>query len=94
MNSPDSPTTPLFTYIASERDINTPVLHGSSNHNTQHSRRNVKTRLVHAHGLVPYDRTLKIPDTSIQVNIEHMMLENPECKSTVMDFQLICIVSW
>ena len=57
------------------------------------SERNVRSRVINGYGLIPYDSAVKIPDSILEVNIEHMMSDNPECKRAVMYLQLIRIVS-
>ena len=56
-------------------------------------RRNVRARIMNGHGLVTLDRSLRIPLRFIQVDIEHMMSENPERKNAVMYLQLLRVIS-
>ena len=53
----------------------------------------MRSRVINGYGLIPYDRAVKIPDSILEVNIEHMMSDNPERKRAVMYLQLIRIVS-
>lgn len=55
--------------------------------------RNVRTRMVHSYGLIPYDSNTHFPRNLMEVDIEHMMQDDPEEKNTVMYLQLIRIIS-
>lgn len=55
--------------------------------------RNVRPRFYHTHGLIPYDRSVKMRDGLRPVDIEYMMGENPDRKNSIMYLQLLRIVS-
>lgn len=55
--------------------------------------RNVRSRIINGYGLIPYDTTVRFPEGMVEVDIEHMMSDNPECKKGIMYLQLIRIVS-
>ena len=70
-------TTPTFTFAPSKNTMSAQLITQSSEGKIEDDTRCVRPRLAHAFGLVPYDRTLKVPSNVRQVSIEHMMLENP-----------------
>ena len=53
----------------------------------------MRTRLANGYGLTTYDSSMKIPDSVVEVDLKHMMLECPERKCCIMYLQLIRIVS-
>lgn len=84
-----APTSPPFTFTPST----TSTMAGSSNPPPAPPERNVRSRYVHAHGLVPQDDAMGLPDSMIEVDIEVMMSDNPEHKKAIMYLQLIHVVS-
>ena len=83
---------PKFNYIHSRICKMTEVTQTPADAGTVIDR-NVRARIVNGYGLIPYDSAVKIPDSVLEVNIEHMMSDNPERKRAIMYLQLIRIVS-
>ena len=57
------------------------------------SDRNVRTRRTNGYGLIPYDASINIPQSVVEVNIDYMLSESPERKCCIMYLQLIHVVS-
>ena len=55
--------------------------------------RNLRPRVLNGYGLAPYEGTQGIPDGLVEVDVIHMMTDNPERKKGIMYLQLIRIVS-
>ena len=79
-------TAPTFIFGPSK-------LNNMSSTEVVRSDRNVRTRLAHGYGLTTYESIMKIPDSVVEVDLNHMMLESPERKCCIMYLQLIHIVS-
>ena len=55
--------------------------------------RNVCARLVNGYGLIPQVNNVVFPAGLVEVDIEHMMSDNPERQKGIMYLQLIRVVS-
>ena len=60
---------------------------------TRHNERNVRSRMVHCYGLIPYDSSAYFPRNLKEVNIEYLLQDEPQQKKTVMYLQLLRIIS-
>lgn len=65
----------------------------TSDINEEPQERNVRSRIFNGYGLIPYDRSVRFPDSLVEVDVNHMMSDNPERKRAIMYLQLIRIVS-
>ena len=61
-------------------------------HQGDNQDRNVRTRSIHGYGLIPYDNH-SFPSGLKEVDVLHMMREDPEQKKSILYLQLIHIVS-
>ena len=93
MKSINLPQVPTLEFVPSKQNMTTSTTFTATRNDESVEERHVRPRIIHGHGLVPYDRATKIPELMYQVDTENMMTENPERKRAIMDLQLIRIVS-
>ena len=60
---------------------------------TRYNERNVRSRMVHSYGFIPYDPSAYFPRNLKEVNIEYLLQDEPQQKKTVMYLQLLLIIS-
>ena len=84
----DIPEVPQFIFAPSRV-----FTMSSPNNPDEEQGRNVRQRCVNAYGLVPRQNNVRLPDTMVEVDIQHMMTEKPERKKAIMYLQLIRVVS-
>ena len=83
---------PLLSFAPTRINMSTEASISNEEHVIEENR-NVRARINRNHGLLPYDRSVVMPDGLISVDLEHMMKEKPERKRSVMYLQLLRVVS-
>ena len=86
----DIPQVPNFVFAPSRASN---MSDNNNNNQGQAEERNVRQRRVSGYGLVPYDDSVRIPNTMVEVDIQNMMEDKPERKRAIMYLQLIRVVS-
>ena len=83
-------TTPNFIFSPSP---NTNMSEPTQITATIQEERVVRARYVHGYGLQPYDESVRLPRTMVEVGMDDLMSENPERQRAIMYHQLMRIVS-
>ena len=84
---------PSFNYTPSTHISNMTEEINTDSTTPPDDERHVRQRIINGYGLLPYDSSVRIPTSVVEVDIEHMLSKNPERKRVIMYLQLIRIVS-
>jgi len=78
---------------SNNNNTTTTTNNNTNNNNSSVAERSVRARMVNGYGLVPHDSNVMLPAGLKEVDIEHMMSDNPERQKGIMYLQLIRVVS-